>query len=1012
MARRILVPLWIAARRVADRPSSVLLTGLGIAVATAALTALLVSQVVVEDRAVADAIGRLSVNQRLVSVSWVGRGSTEWPMHDRRARAALESLRVGEPVRAVAFRATRLGTEVVRLTAVDEPSRLLGVRAGRPPSRCGPARCELVTLDAPREPLTPRGLPVVGSATAAVGAPLDALVGSTSTAGRVFVAVGVDALARRSEVGGLFGTVTWAVPLDRGAVDSQAAAELPRRLAEIDTALRTASSGFAVHAPLDGLAAARDRAKRASRRQLLVGGQCIVVFLAFAVLAASQLRPSARETRHRLRRLRALRWQVGLEAGAYAATVALPAMIVGTAAGLVAGAAVAAAADRPAAETVGRALLSNEAVLALLALALAVVAALVATARAATLEVRGRGISAVDVAAAAALTGVGAAVAFGDTDAETLAQEGSTGTVMLLLPVLVALAGALVTARVLPGVLRLAERGAESAGVSVRLALLSLVRSSGAAAVAVACVVVTTGMAVFALSYWSTLDRNQRDAAAYAAPFDYVVTRDPTRGRYVLRTGDLARRYGSGAVGVIRRDGHAPTLNRADELTVLGVPPEAFRRMRWRADYASRSPAALERSIAYAGGRLRGITIPRDAEALVVPRSLRGDPIRISAELRRPDGGYSVVELAGATKAPAVTGSLPVAVRGGTLVGLTLGFPPVASFTAAHRASGTRAAPDVFLRGLLTLEGPRARTARVSRRLAVDFRDWVTSDGAGTGGSRGRMRLRYFLTQERTFRIRPRQPTDDRPLSVIASSSIADAAGSARVLPIRLGGASIQVRIVETARRFPTLSGDFLVVDREGLATAANASAPGSAVADAAWVSRPEGEAPALRRGAPFPVRVTSRAEVERTLRGDPVSGAASISLLAAAVVAVLLALVGLLLSVAVDARNGAAELFDLESLGFAPARLARHLWLRFAVVLGAGIAGGLVTGALASLLVAEVVAVTANATAAEPPLVPVVPWPLLALGVVAFGAIALASAAVLARRPFRADAAARPGAA
>jgi hypothetical protein len=280
------------------------------------------------------------------------------------------------------------------------------------------------------------------------------------------------------------------------------------------------------------------------------------------------------------------------------------------------------------------------------------------------------------------------------------------------------------------------------------------------------------------------------------------------------------------------------------------------------------------------------------------------------------------------------------------------------------------------------------------------------------GGSGDRLRLRYFLTQERTFRIRPRQPTDGRPVPVVASTSIAEAAGSQRVLPVRIGSALVDAEIVATAERLPTLSGDFLIADRGAVETAANATVPGSAVADEVWLSGEPGEEAALRGRAPFPVRVVSRAAVEESLRADPVSRAASIALLAATIVAAGLALVGLLLALAVDARDDAAELFDLESLGFEPTRLARHLWLRSAVLLGAGIAAGVVTGALASLLITDVVAVTANATPAEPTLVPAIPWAVLALGLLLFAGVALGSAALLARRPFRGPAPTRPEAA
>jgi hypothetical protein len=1004
MTRRLVAPLAVAARRIATRPGSVLLTGFGIALASAALTTLLVGQVVVEDRAVSDAIGRLPADERLLSVSWVGLGTGGWPRLDREAQNRIRALDVGEPLRAVGFRSTRLGTDIVRLAAVDDATPLLELRSGRLPSPCRPGRCELVALDAESRPLAAPGLTVSGSATGKPGAPLAALVGSTTTAERVFVGVGVDELARRPEVSGLFRTLTWAVPLDLDALDSPKAAELPTRIAELDTRLRQVDPAFAVRAPIQDLTAARDRATSASRRQLLVGGQCVVVFLAFTVLAASRLRRSAGETRFRLRRLRALRWQIALETAGYAVFVALPAVLVGCAAGLLAGAVVADAAGRPAGDAVRRALTSAGAGWALALLALGAVAILIVTTRAATLEVRGRGITPVDVAAIAVLAAIGAAFLFGETDAESLSREGGIGVSLIVLPVLVALAGALLVARAFPALLRLSERPAAAASVSLRLALLSLVRSPGVAAVAVGCLTVTIGVAIFALTYRATLAANQRDAAAYAAPLDYVVSPDPTRGRFAGGTADLAPTYGDGALGIIRRNGEAPTLNRSAELTVLGLPPDAFERMRWRGDYADGSAEALGRSIAYEGSSLRGVDLPPQGQELILPRTVRGDPIRITAHIRRPDGGFSVLDLEG--KGDTARTPLPSAVRGGTLVGLTLAFPPIAEFTTAHRATGNRAAPDVFLRGTLTLGRPRVRTPTGPRALAVDYSDWVSSEGGGTAGSPGRARIRYLLSQERTFRIRPRQPTDDVPIPVIASTSVVAGAGSARVLPVRVGRAVVEVRIVGTARRFPTVSGDFIVADREALATAANAAVPGTAVADEAWLSAAPGEE------APFPVRVTSRDELERSLRADPVSRAAAIALLAAALVAGLLALVGLVLALTVDARDDAADLFDLESLGFDPARLARHLWFRSAVILGASLIGGLVTGALASLLVTDLVAVTANATPAEPPLVPILPWPLLAAGLIVFAGLALGIVAILARRPFRGAAPARPEAA
>ena len=97
MTRRVAAPLAVAARRIAARPGSVLLTGFGIALASAALTTLLVGQVVVEDRAVSDAIGRLPADERMLSVSWVGLGTRGWTRLDREARTGFGLSRSGSP---------------------------------------------------------------------------------------------------------------------------------------------------------------------------------------------------------------------------------------------------------------------------------------------------------------------------------------------------------------------------------------------------------------------------------------------------------------------------------------------------------------------------------------------------------------------------------------------------------------------------------------------------------------------------------------------------------------------------------------------------------------------------------------------------------------------------------------------------------------------------------------------------------------------------------------------------
>ncbi|MDQ3777755.1 MAG: hypothetical protein M3310_02640, partial [Actinomycetota bacterium] len=372
-----------------------------------------------------------------------------------------------------------------------------------------------------------------------------------------------------------------------------------------------------------------------------------------------------------------------------------------------------------------------------------------------SVAIRGVRLTVLDVAAVAAASLVAAAFA-------TSGDDGAAGApvLVLLLPVLIAFVGAVVAARVLGPFLRLAERVAPRARMAGRLALLSLVRNPGPATVTVVFLVVAAGLALFAGTYRSTLDANHRDAASYVSPLDYVVRSDPARTRAYGRPGSLAAPYRRfNGVTIVRRRGEIPTLNRREQLTVLGLPPPALSRLRWRDDYADLAAAKLADAVAFTGdAKLRGVAVPVGTTEIAFPLEVDGDPIHIVANFLRGDGTFVPAELR-ERRAGERSAQLPRGVAGGKLVALTFEFPPARAFTAAHRATGTRAAPDVFVRGALELGAPIARGRAFARPLDIDYRRWVGADRSPAGSTPARLRLRYFLTQERIFRIRPQQPT-------------------------------------------------------------------------------------------------------------------------------------------------------------------------------------------------------------------------------------------------------------
>ena len=114
---------------------------------------------------------------------------------------------------------------------------------------------------------------------------------------------------------------------------------------------------------------------------------------------------------------------------------------------------------------------------------------------------------------------------------------------------------------------------------------------------------------------------------------------------------------------------------------------------------------------------------------------------------------------------------------------------------------------------------------------------------------------------------------------------------------------------------------------------------------------------------------MTSRAAVQHELESDPLARGSLATLTGAALAAALLALLGLALLLAGDARDEGRELFDLEAQGAGPRTLRRHLRLRAGLVAALGPRRGARDRGAALVLAVDLVTLTANASAPEPPL-------------------------------------------
>jgi hypothetical protein len=760
--------------------------------------------------------------------------------------------------------------------------------------------------------------------------------------------------------------------------------------------LQAEEFAFQVEAPIDELHAAADSGRVVSRRLLLLGGEAVALLLAFAVLAGARLRPDAEASRQRLAASGARGWQIWLQTVSEAAVPAVIGAVVGWVVGAAAAAVVASRAGEPVGGILGHSVLSGRGIVAGLLLVAVATAVLALTLAVRPVSLGGFALTPLDVAAIGAVVAVAVALARGAADASSLVSGSGTGVVLLLLPVLVAFAAAVAVARLLPPLLRLLERSVPRTALPLRLASLALARRPGYAAVAVGFVVVSVGLALFAETYRGTLVQGQRDQAGFAVPADYVVSEDFSK-LIPVRAAVKPGLAGSLGGQFVTRQGGSIEGAANGNIAVLGLDPETLEGIGgWRGDFASHSPGRLARMIAWHGPvGLRGARLPPGATRLTLPVRVGGTEIGVVAIVRH-NGAFTPFSLGQThgSRLQRLARTIPKPARGGTLVAFRF-VPPPRLLEHGGDQGGAAVGTGFFGR-------PLAGSTPIT-----DYTGWRGTAGLQRLTRNQGVRFGLALSPQVDTYLRPRQPTDGRTLPAVVSPRLGAIAGRNGVFGAEVAGQGLLFRAVAVARRFPsTLSTDttdFIVADRDALVTALNASQPGSGFPTELWIdSKRPGLAERLRR-PPFDVlSVASRGSLERRLRQDPVARAAVAMLEAASITALLLALVGLGLGVVAERRDEAADLFDLEAQGLAPASLRRQLRLRALVVAAGGVVGGVLTALVLSVLVVGFVELTANAGVPDPPLVIAVDWPVVLLSALVAAILAGVLVVFLTGRAFR----------
>jgi len=999
--RSTLYVVGLALRRLGRGTGATALVVLGIALGAAVLVGIRAGTTVAQDRAVAQAVERIPEGSRSVRAVWFGvpgQSDEPQPALDVRARAALR--RAGAPPAhsLVLFRETTIAGDFAGLGGVDGLQRWVELSSGRLPRACRPERCEVLRLRGDGRLPSPPGVALVEVGEAALAssilfgdflAPTDNALADAEVSPAVafaagyhrpappplFLAEGVATLAGAPALARLYRSYAWVAPLEAGTPRLWEIDDLAAGVGRARSELQARTTSFDLAAPVEELRSAQEESRRAGHRLALVGGEAAALLFAFAILAAMTLRRDLQAARRRLAWSGARRWQLGLLTGIETGLIALAGTALGFAVGLVGGALVAERAGTPIGEVLAQSVLSVTGLLLVGLVALAATVVLVATVTSGPPRLRRAPVTPLDLAAVAAALLVVLSLRRGDDD----------GDLVLLLPALVTFAAAVAAARLLRAALRVAERLTRSRSLGLRLAVLSLGRNPGYAVAATSFLVVSFGLALFAETYRATLSAGERDGAAYAVPRDFVVREDLRRLIPVLDAAPLGRLRalgpGTEVDSVLRLTGGVGRQEGESGITLLGLPPSSLGKLQgWRSDFSARSPEALGAALEAPEGD-GGIRLGIETRELVVRAS--GDEVRLAAELRTVRGRFLRVDL-GLTSAGTLRGALPRETRTGWLVGLAI---EPATRLQERGADAGKAASGSF------------------RLLEPELEDWVGVGGARFEGGR----VDYTLTNQVATRLRPRVPSDREPVPVVATSRLAAVADSNGLLPLQVGGERVSVRVVERIARFPGVSGQAVVGDLGALLSLLNAERPGAARINELWIGAADDDVAARVAGElerkPFDVlQVVSRRALEAEARQDPIAHGTLLALAVAALVALGLALTGILLTVLGDLRDEQGELFDLEAEGAAPALLRRIVRLRALTVALAGLAAGAVTGLALGAVVVDLVALTARATAAEPPLRLDFDWAIVGAAVAAYVLAAGALVVIATRGAFPND--------
>ncbi|MFF1275713.1 FtsX-like permease family protein [Streptomyces marokkonensis] len=559
-------------------------------------------------------------------------------------------------------------------------------------------------------------------------------------------------------------------------------------------------------------------------------------------------------------------------------------------------------------------------------------------------------------------------------------------------PALALLAGTVLTLRLLPPLARLAEhRAAAGRGLPGALAGWQLSRRPTRGAGPVLLLVLAVALGMLAIGQGSSWERSQDDQADFRAGAQVRVL--------AAGESEFGRTQTYAAVPGVRRAAPASRttvpLSGGRTATVLALDTaHAADAMLMRPDLA-RVPVRTAVAGLSPDDTSAGVRVPAGTARLTLTARMRGAAAETAVDVRatvedssgtpytlglgglRTDGRPHALtlDLAAVTEAP--PGAL-------TLTGLRLDLLQPAGKGERHRL--TLAALTA------TDTGGRERRLPLPAEWKLSARadGAVSSPGARTSPTTPRVvpgdptTIAYatgYLPPDLTWQpspltigLRVPQPAASE-VTGVATDRYLDSTGArpGQRLDVRIGGATVPVRIVRAVRALPSApgggkdDGGALLVDLRSVNRVLQARQDETVPPNEWWLATEPGgteRVAAALRGRPDmdPSRVVVRDEIAEALRDDPFGAGPGTAFGAAALAAAALTAVGFAVSAAGSLRERSAEFAVLRALGASRRRLARVVLVEHGVLVGLALVVGVVLGAVLTRAVIPLIMLTAEA--------------------------------------------------